>query len=51
MTDELKFSIITKANVRISDYICFPDFGKSIGAKMLILSNKEAEELNYVIKW
>ena len=51
MTDELKFSIITKANVRISDYICFPDFGKSIGAKMLILINKEAEELNYVIKW
>ena len=51
MTNESKFSIITKANVRVSDYISFPDFGKSVGAKMLILSNKEAEELSYVIKW
>ena len=51
MTNGTKFSIITKTNIRISDYISFPDFGKSIGAKLLILSNKEAEELNYVIKW
>lgn len=51
MTNGTKFSIITKANIRISDYISFPDFGKSIGAKLLILSNKEEEELNYVIKW
>ena len=51
MTNDLKFSIITKANVRVSDYISFPDFGKSVGAKMLSLSNKEAEELTYVIKW
>ena len=51
MTNESKFSIITKANIRVSDYISFPDFGKSVGAKMLILSNKEAEELSYVIKW
>ena len=51
MTNDLKFSIITNANIRVSDYISFPDFGKSVGAKMLILSNKEAEELSYVIKW
>lgn len=51
MTNDSKFSIITKANVRVSDYISFPDFGKSVGAKMLSLSNKEAEELTYVIKW
>ena len=51
MTNESKFSIITKANIRVSDYISFPDFGKSVGAKLLILSNKEAEELSYVIKW
>ncbi len=51
MTNETKFSIITKANVRLTDYISFPEFGKSLGAKMLVLSNKEAEELNYVIKW
>ena len=51
MTDKKKFSIITESNIRINDYISFPDFGKSIGAKMLILSNKEAEELSYVIKW
>ena len=51
MTDEIKFSIITEANIRISDYISFPEFGKSIGAKMLILSNKDSEELTYVIKW
>ena len=51
MTNDSKFSIITKANVRVSDYISFPGFGKSVGAKMLSLSNKEAEELTYVIKW
>ena len=51
MTDENKFSIITEANIRISDYISFPDFGKSVGAKMLILSNREAEVLSYAIKW
>ena len=51
MTNDSKFSIITKTNIRVSDYISFPDFGKSVGAKMLILSNKEAEELSYVIKW
>ena len=51
MTNGSKFSIITNANVRVSDYISFPDFGKSVGAKMLSLSNKEAEELTYVIKW
>ena len=51
MTNDVKFSIITNANIRVSDYISFPDFGKSIGAKLLVLSNKEAEELNYVIRW
>ncbi len=51
MTENEKFSIITEANIRISDYISFPEFGKSVGAKMIILSNKEAEELSYDIKW
>lgn len=51
MPKDIKFSIITKANVRLDDYISFPEFGKSIGAKKIILSNKEAEELSYVIKW
>ena len=51
MTNENKFSIITEANIRIGDYISFPDFGKSIGAKMLFISNKEAEVLSYAIKW
>lgn len=46
-----KFSIITEANVRISDYISFPEFGKSISAKMLTLSNKESETIDYAIKW
>lgn len=51
MTNGQKFSIITNANIRIDDYISFPYFGKSVGAKKLILSNKESEELSYVIKW
>ncbi len=47
----LKFNITTSANVRIGEYISFPDFCKSMGAKMLIFSNKEKEVLNYDIKW
>ena len=51
VNEGLKFSISTKANVRISDYIYFPEFCTSVGAKMLILSNKEEKELKYAIKW
>ena len=51
MTNGKKFSIITEGNLRIDDYISFPEIGKAVGAKVLILSNKDAEALNYVIDW
>lgn len=51
MTNVTKFSIITKGKVRIEDYLYFPEMGKTIGGKVLILSNKESEALNYVIRW
>lgn len=51
LTNGQNFSIISTATVRIDDYISFPEFGKSVGAKVLILSNKEAETLDYDINW
>lgn len=51
VSDNLKFTIITDSQARISDYIYFPEFCNSVGAKFIILSNKEKEAINYVIKW
>ena len=51
MTNGIKFSIITEGNLRIDDYLSFPEIGKAVSAKVLILSNKDSEALSYAINW
>lgn len=47
----LSFSITTEAKIRILPYTWYPDFGKPVNAEKLVLSNPQAEAIDYVITW
>lgn len=46
-----EFRITSSARIRTSAYAWYPDFGRPINAEKLVLSNPEAEAIDYVITW
>lgn len=44
-------SITTEANLRTASYVWYPGFGKPINAEKIVLSNPQAEAIDYVISW
>lgn len=46
-----EFSIRSSARLRIDSFVWYPDFGTPVNAVKLILSNHEAEAIDYVITW
>ena len=44
-------SITTEANFRTAPYVWYPAFGKPVSAEKIILSNPQAEAIDYVISW
>lgn len=48
---DYEFSVVSSARLRFDRYVWYPDFGRPVNAEKLILSNHEAEAVDYVISW
>ncbi len=49
--NNIAFSINTGAKVRTSPHVWYPDFGRPVKSEKLVLSNPQAEAIDYVITW